>query len=152
MRSPYNPNMPLQLPSTEAEIDAFLAAFESGTLPKERWTHAAHVLVGACYVHGHGEAAATVRMRERVSAYNVAVGGENTATSGYHETITVFWIKLLALLHERYEGLGCGAFIRLALAEYGDRRDILREFYDFDVVGSEEARRLWIAPTARRLD
>ncbi len=150
MSSPYNPYMPLQLPSTEAEIDAFLAAFESGTLPKERWTHAAHVLVGACYVHGDGEAAATEWMRERVSSYNVAVGGKNTATSGYHETITVFWIKLLALLHERYEGLGRGAFTRLALAEYGSRRDILGEFYDFDVVASEEARRVWIAPTARR--
>ena len=30
------------LPGTEVEIEAFLAAFEGGTLPKERWTHGAH--------------------------------------------------------------------------------------------------------------
>jgi hypothetical protein len=36
------------LPATETEIDEFLAAFESATLPKERWTHAAHLLAGAC--------------------------------------------------------------------------------------------------------
>ena len=28
-----------------------------------------------------------------VGRYNEAVGGKNTETSGYHETITVFWIK-----------------------------------------------------------
>jgi len=88
--------MPPSLPITEPEIDAFIAAFEAGTLPKEQWTHAAHILTGACYVHALGEAAAIDRMRDRVSAFNLAVGGQNTPTSGYHETVTVFWIKLLA--------------------------------------------------------
>ncbi len=50
--------MPHELPTTEPDIDAFILAFESGTLPKERWTHAAHILTGACYVHSLGEAAA----------------------------------------------------------------------------------------------
>ena len=43
------------LPTTEPEIDAFIHDFESGTLPKARWTHAAHILTGACYVHRLGE-------------------------------------------------------------------------------------------------
>ena len=92
------------LPASEIEIDEFLTAFESGTLPKERWTHAAHLLAGACYVHRLGQSSALKHMRMCVRRYNEAVGGKNTATSGYHETITVFWIKVLdgLLLHAQH--------------------------------------------------
>ena len=34
-------------------------------------------------------------MRTRIIAYNIAVGTENTASSGYHETLTIFWVKVL---------------------------------------------------------
>jgi hypothetical protein len=140
--------MPSELPTTESGIDAFLAAFESGTLPKERWTHAAHLLTGACYVHAYGEAAATDRMRERVSAYNVAVGGQNTPTSGYHETVTVFWIKLLAAC------LATRSSTRLAFAhevvrEFGENRAIYRDYYSYDVIASTEARCAWQPPDLR---
>ena len=101
------------LPETEEEIDAFIAAFEGCTLPKERWTHGAHLLTGACYVHALGQAGAIEKMRECVKRYNVSVGGKNTETSGYHETITVAWIKLLdgveaGGLRKRRESDGAG--------------------------------------------
>ena len=53
----YAGDMPT-LPVTEPEIDVFLAAFEGGRLPKTEWTHAAHLLTGACYVHTLGQNAA----------------------------------------------------------------------------------------------
>ena len=150
------------LPHTEPEIDVFLAAFEAGTLPKERWNHAAHLLTGACYVYTLGEAHATARMRERVSAYNHAVGGQNTPTSGYHETVTVFWIKLLTrflattqpgapcLASETWEGpLTRSKFAHLAVAEFSARRNIYADYYDFDILASTEARRIWIPPNLR---
>ena len=143
--------MTTELPVTEAEIDEFTAAFEAGTLPKERWTHAAHLFTGACYVHGLGEAGATVQMRERVRAYNVAVGGQNTATSGYHETVTVFWIKLLAALHKVHDPLARVVFAHVAVREFESQREIYAGYYDFDVVGSEEARARWVAPNVREL-
>jgi len=153
------------LPTTEPEIDVFLAAFEAGTLPKERWNHAAHLLTGACYVHTLGEAEAIARMRARVSAYNVAVGGQNTSTSGYHETVTIFWIKLLAthlatelgaprLASETWEGpprISRSAFAHHAVATFAPQRNIYADYYDFDLLTSQEARRTWIPPTLRPL-
>jgi len=146
------------LPTTEPEIDTFLQAFESGTLPKARWTHAAHLLTGACYVHAHGEAEAIARMRERVSAYNLAVGGQNTPTSGYHETVTVFWIKLLAQrLASQSENAGAPPhitrcnFAHSIVRELGENRTIYRDFYSYDVVASPEARRTWLPPDLRPL-
>lgn len=140
------------LPGTEPEIDAFLTAFESGTLPKARWTHGAHLLTGACYVHKLGEAAAIDRMRECVRRYNEAVGGHNTDTSGYHETITVAWIKLLTKLLRDSAPIGRAEFARLAVERFERDRGILQRHYDFDLVSSDEARKRWVAPTLAPLD
>ena len=138
--------MPEELPRNDSGIDAFLAAFEDGSLPKARWTHAAHLLTGACYVHALGGVDALERMRDQVRAYNLAVGGQNTASSGYHESITVFWIKLLARLRQQHPELGRAEFAGLAVREFAGRRGILREFYSFDVTASEAARREWVEP------
>jgi len=145
------------LPATELEIDAFLAAFEGGTLPKERWTHGAHLLTGACYVHGLGQAAAIDKMRMCVRRYNESVGGKNTDTSGYHETITVAWIKLLDGLLREAGSNGTGAmeraaFARLAVERFVGDKEIFQRYYDFDLVGSVEARRSWVEPTLRAFD
>ena len=140
------------LPCSEAEIDAFLAAVEGCTLPKERWTHGAHLLTGACYVHGLGREAALERMRVCVRRYNESVGGKNTETSGYHETITAMWIRLLDGLLRESPAMERAAFARLAVERFVGEKDIFRRYYDFDVVGSVEARREWVAPTLEALD
>ena len=78
--------------SAEAALDAFVAAWRAGTLPKPDWTHAAHV--GVCAYHAWGGVpleTVCANMRSGIRAYNEAVGTANTATSGYHETLTRFW-------------------------------------------------------------
>jgi hypothetical protein len=140
------------LPWSESEIDAFLAAFEGCTLPKERWTHGAHLLTGACYVHGLGREAALEKMRVCVRRYNESVGGKNTDTSGYHETITVMWIRLLDGLRCEVGPMGRAEFARLAVERFVGEKDVFRRYYDFDVVGSVEARREWVAPNLMGLD
>ena len=140
------------LPVTEPEIDVFLAAFEGGTLPKEEWTHAAHLFTGACYVHAMGREAALDRMRECLRRYNEAVGGKNTETTGYHETITVMWMRLLAGLHRDAGSMGRAAFAGLAVERFEPLRAIFRDYYDFDVVASTEARLRWVEPTLKPLD
>jgi hypothetical protein len=94
------PADPHHAPQTIEELDALLHAFETGTLPKPHWTHEAHLAVGAHYVFTLGETQAMDQMRTRVRTYNEAVGTANTATSGYHETLTRMWINALATLRE----------------------------------------------------
>lgn len=140
------------LPTTEPEIDAFLRAFEDCTLPKSRWTHSAHLFTGACYVHAHGPALATDYMRERICRYNVAVGGQNTSTSGYHETITVAWIKLIDRLHRDSAPITRADFAALAVERFAHDRNVFRDYYDFDLVHSTEARARWVPPNLREFD
>ena len=140
------------LPCSELEIDAFLAAFEGGTLPKERWTHGAHLLTGACYVHGLGRDAALEKMRVCVRRYNESVGGKNTDTSGYHETITVMWIRLLDGFRREVGAMERAEFARLAVERFAGEKDVFKRYYDFDVVGSVEARLEWVEPNLMELD
>ena len=134
------------LPTTEEEILLFLTAFEDGTLPKERWTHGAHLLAGAWYIHQLGESDALNHMRTCVQRYNVAVGGQNTSASGYHETVTVFWIKILEAFLERKQPIDPTAFATAAVNHFIPQRDIYSRFYDYDVVASTEARARWVPP------
>ncbi len=124
-------------------------------MPKARWTHGAHLLTGACYVHALGQAAAIDRMRICVKRYNESVGGKNTETSGYHETITIAWVKLLDSLLREVSGDGTperAEFARLAVERFVGDREIFRRYYDFDVAASVEARRSWIQPTLGSFD
>jgi hypothetical protein len=91
-------------------------------------------------------------MRLCVRRYNEAVGTENTETSGYHETITVMWIRLLDGLRREVDPIARSVFAALAVERFAGRRDIFREYYDFDLVGSTEARMRWVEPTLRTLD
>ncbi len=141
----------MPLPVTETEIDAFLAKFEGCTLPKGEWTHAAHLLTGACYVHTLGRQGALEKMRACVRRYNESVGRKNTATSGYHETITVMWIRLLDGLLAQNPLWARGEFAALAVEHFGSRRDLFREFYGFDLVASSEARMGWVEPMLKPL-
>jgi len=128
---------------TRDRFTAFVSAWESGTLSRSAWSHAAHVAIGACYAVRFGEAAFE-RTREGILRYNAAVGTENTDTSGYHETLTRFWAKVL-----RGATRGCAGeweAARLAVERFGEDRDLHTLFYSFDVVRSLEARRAWIAP------
>lgn len=131
---------------TQSDLHLFVQAFEVGSLSKAAWMHAAHVVVGANYVALHGESLALETMRQRVRAYNEAVGTVNSATSGYHETLTRFWIAVLARLHGEEKAASHLTFVQRAVSLYGDRRDLHRQFYHFDVVKHSEARQAWVAP------
>jgi hypothetical protein len=140
------------LPISEREIDAFLSSFETCTLPKSEWTHAAHLLTGACFVHRMGQEAALAKMRDCVRRYNESVGAKNTSTSGYHETITIMWIRLLAALQREHPAMDRASFAALAVQRFTARRDIFREYYDFDLAASTEARLHWVEPTLKTLE
>ncbi|MDZ7877520.1 MAG: hypothetical protein U5L45_07615 [Saprospiraceae bacterium] len=69
--------------------------FESATLPDWAWTHEAHLICALSVLSRFGMEQAPVAMRERIMKYNIAVGKINSDTSGYHETVTIFWLKAI---------------------------------------------------------
>jgi hypothetical protein len=143
---------PHSAPVSEEALDAFVRAFEAGTLPKSRWTHEGHLVAGAHYVFLLGEAGAMDRMRQRVRAHNEAVGTANTAASGYHETLTRMWIGVLTHLLRAWPGSSRLSFVQLAVERLGPRRNLHILLYDFDVVKDPRARAQWLEPTGQLPD
>ena len=58
------------------------------TLPKTMWTHAAHFASVLWIIHCKPELEASREMPYLIRTYNESIGGANTDSSGYHETIT----------------------------------------------------------------
>ena len=130
--------------NSEAELDGFLRGFAAGTLPKEMFTHAAHIAMAACYCLQFPEGESLDRARRDIRHFNESVGGANTDESGYHETVTRFWMEAVRGALE--PGRTRLEQVRRVVQELAGRRDLVQRRYSYDVVRSKEARRRWMAP------
>ena len=72
-----------------------LRRFEDHSLPKEQWTHRAHLKVAYLYLNRFSHSEALERLRKGIQAYNAAQGIQDTPTGGYHETMTQVWLELV---------------------------------------------------------
>jgi len=132
---------------TEQAFAEFLDGFERGTLPKAIWTHAAHLAIGTWYLVTFPEGAAFDRVRTGIQHYNVCVGTANTEGSGYHETLTIFWLNMIGRFLADTGRTGDKLDkVRSVVEEFGGQRDLFRQYYSFDVVASREARARWVPP------
>ena len=136
--------------SDEQALAEFIRQFEQGTLPKPIWTHAAHLAVGSWYLLTLPEEAAVEQVRTGIRHYNECVGTANTEDSGYHETLTLFWLRTIGEFLRNLESVDKLGAIRSVVAELGGQRDLFKKYYSFDVVASRAARASWIAPDRTR--
>ena len=89
---------------------------------------------------------AMVLLRERIPRYNEAVGGVNTDTDGYHDTITWFYLVMIDdLLNGVENGRTLEELAGLAVAKLGDR-DLPFKFYSRDHLMSVAGRRGIVEP------
>lgn len=109
--------------------------------------HAAHV--GVCAWHAWGDVPLDevfAAMKRGIVAYNEAVGTANTATSGYHETLTRFWAEVIVgHLRAAAPATRLDA-VRSAVAAFGAAHALHGAHYSFDVVADRRARAEWVPP------
>lgn len=137
--------------SAASEIESLVSGFESCTLPWPRWTHAAHLTVALWYLLRHDFDEAAGLVRDGIKRYNSANGVETTRERGYHETITLFWLRhVRSFLDESYNE-GC-SLVRLAnrLVEGADK-NLPLEYYSRELLFSWEARLSWAEPDLKPL-
>src|SRR5258708_37683425 len=80
---------------SEEALGDFLECFERGTWPKPEWKPAAHIAVAGCYLIDYSDEEAAERARCDIRHYNQCTGTINGDHSGYHETLTLFWLALV---------------------------------------------------------
>lgn len=135
------------------EAARLVSEFEACTLARERWTHEAHLTVGLWYLLRHETGAATTALiRARIKRYNQACGIAETPTSGYHETITLFYVRVISrYLARAPKDAPLDELVRGLLATYGDRQLPLK-YYSRERLFSAAARASWIEPDLCALD
>jgi hypothetical protein len=134
-----------------AEVASLVRAFESCTLPWERWTHAAHLTVALWHLLHYEWAEAVERVRCGIKRYNAANGVVTTRERGYHETLTIFWMRYVRAFLEANYNEGCSlASLANALVEHADRNAPL-EHYSRELLFSWEARLDFVEPDLKAL-
>ncbi|AFK03431.1 hypothetical protein Emtol_2293 [Emticicia oligotrophica DSM 17448] len=142
------------IPSSQNDFDHIINGFRKKTLPAKEWTHEAHLIAGLWHVANFSYEEALNTMRENIKDYNLSVGGQNTDSSGYHESITVFWVWLLNEFWQRYSTNNqsfeqvCNAFLT---SKYCDRAAAFT-FYTREKLLSREARLAFVSPDVQAFD
>ncbi|MDW3191787.1 MAG: hypothetical protein R8G66_05460 [Cytophagales bacterium] len=128
------------------EIEALIKGFEDGTWPAAEWTHHCHIYMALWYLSKMPLAKASFQIKEGIRQYNVSQGGENTETSGYHETISEFYIRILQYYIEQTDFAAADRhWIKLKDQPFMDK-DFPFRFYSKDHLMNPEARAFWQVP------
>lgn len=136
----------LGVPLVADDIAKFIRDFEACTLPRARWTHQAHLLVGLWYLSNHSPDKALAIVRMRIRAYNEAVGTANTDTSGYHETLTRLFLNGIAAHMDQHSDASLPDSLALLLEAPLARNEWPLWYYSRERLYSVLARRQWVAP------
>ena len=117
------------------------------TLPKAEWTHEAHLAACLCLLREHAGIVPERDLPAIISAYNEAVGGQNTDEAGYHETLTQLYIKGVRAFAETLPGdLPLDEAANALLTGEIGPRDWPLCFYSRERLFSTAARRGWVEP------
>lgn len=133
------------------EDDASIVRIGEGllarSLPREDWTHEAHLASCTWIVRDRLDIDPVTDMSGIISGYNVAAGGVNDDTQGYHETITQVYIAgVKAHLAEVGGEIQLHEAVNMLLLSARGRRDLPLRFYSKELLFSIPARREFVPP------
>ena len=131
--------------TTDAEIEHLGEGLLACTVTREEWTHEAHLAATTYLLLCRRDIDLDVELPDIIRRFNESVGGVNSDTEGYHETITRTFLHGVRLfltkhgggevLHEAVNGL---------LVSPMGRRDWPLRFYSRERLFSVEARRGYV--------
>lgn len=123
---------------THAVIEALVEAFETGTVSRDAWKHAEHLIVALYYVERHDLETATAKMRDGIFNLLKAFEVDLTKEMPYHETMTVFWMRTVADFNASKNGTSTVEKVREMVAVF-DKEYPMR-FYSRELLFSDEAK------------
>jgi hypothetical protein len=141
---------PIQVPF--ADLDDAAVRFMECRIPKTEWTHLAHLAIGMWHVHTYGADEALARLRDGIRRLNDSHGTPNSATHGYHETITRAYVQLLdEFLNACSAAIPVAERVARLVASPLASEDVLLRFYSRERLMSREARLDWVEPDVQAL-
>ena len=136
--------------SSDAEIERLGQGLIDRTVPKEDWTHAAH-FAAALWLMRNGHDAPVV-MPGLIRAFNESVGGVNSDSSGYHETITQASLRAAkGILDLNGPEVPLYKIANALMATNLGNPNWLLEYWSRERLMSVAARRAWLEPDLKAL-
>jgi hypothetical protein len=132
---------------SDAEVEHIGEGLLARTLPREEWTHEAHLAATTWLLLKRPDIDIDKQLPDIIRRYNESVGGANTDTEGYHETITRVFLRGVRLfLAEADSREPLYELVNELLMSPMGRRDWPLRYYSPQRLFSVEARRNFIRP------
>lgn len=133
--------------ASDAEVARVGEGLLARDLPRAEWTHEAHLAATTYLLLRHPEIDLDRELPGLIRRYNESVGGVNSDTEGYHDTITrVFLNGVRRFLGDADHGEPLHELVNELLLSPIGRRDWPLRFYSRDRLFSVEARRQFVTP------
>ena len=136
----------------DADVERVGEGLLARDLPREEWTHEAHLAATTYLVLRHPEIDLDAELPDLIRGYNESVGGVNSDSEGYHDTITrVFLHGIRLFLAEADRGAPVHELLNELLLSPRGRREWPMRFYSREVLFSVPARRGFVTPDVAAL-
>jgi hypothetical protein len=139
--------------ASDAEVIRIGEGLLDRTLPRSDWTHEAHLAATLYLLTRRPEIDLDAELPGIIRGYNEAVGGVNSDTEGYHDTITrVFLHGVRDFVGTADRRKPLHELVNDLLLSPAGRRDRPLTFYSREQLFSVEARRRFVLPDLAELD
>jgi hypothetical protein len=136
---------------SDAEIAHIGEGLLACTLPREEWTHEAHLAATIYLLTRRPDVDVDKQLPGIIRRYNESVGGVNDDTQGYHETITRMYLHGVRLFLRDDDLKPLHELVNALLLSPMGRRDWPLRFYSPALLFSVEARRNFVRPDVAAL-
>ncbi|KAK2180499.1 hypothetical protein NP493_440g02008 [Ridgeia piscesae] len=128
--------------------ELFMQAFEDTTLPFKDWDHVAHIRMAWNYIKENGKDKATPLIVQGIKNYNEQ--NKDQISRGYHETVTQFYIHMIADAVSRSDDTDSTFSDFIETNNLMDRQ-LLYEYYTDELINSDAAKLTFIVPNKKDL-
>jgi len=134
--------------TTDEEIDRVVDDFESCQTGKDEFHHQQHIVVAVCYIASAPIEVATERMRSSLFRF---LEHHKVDNRKYNETLTVFWLEMVALeLKKQSAGASLVEKCNSVISALSNPK-LAADFYSEQVLGSDEARKIFVPPDLKAI-
>lgn len=129
----------------EREVLDLVRSFEEATVARDDWKHAEHLVVALYYLTLHDLDTAYRKMKEGILRLLVnKFEVDLTKEMPYHETITLFWMRVVADFNASKNG--ASLLDKANEVAYKWDKDYPLRFYSRELLFSDDARATFVGP------
>ena len=132
---------------TKSEIQRIVSDFETCRTGKDDFHHAHHLVVAIVYLESLSLEAAVKKLREALLRF---LDHHSIDTQKYNETLTVFWLEMVALELRRLPEDSAMVDKCNFVIQVLDNPKLASEYYSDGILWSEQARKTFVSPDLKQ--